>query len=129
MRKLLLAFACLALASCGLQNMPGIGTASDIAAEKLATTSADEKLFDALTSSLTVAANSSTLLASAGVVKPGSPQALRIATLLDNTRDAINRAYAIWKGTVTGDRAAAMAEVEAAFNTLSAELTKWSPKP
>ena len=43
----------------------------------------------------------------------------------DTTRNAINRAYAIWRGTVTGDRAAAMQEVNAAFADLSAELAKW----
>lgn len=124
-RKFLMTFACLALASCGLPGSLGVGSVSDVAAEKLAMTSADEKLFDTLTSAVTVAANSAELLALAGVVPPKSTEAEKVAGLLDTTRNAINRAYAVWRGTVIGDRAAAMQEVNAAFAELSAEMAKW----
>ena len=122
-RIFLVPLAAILLASC---SMPGVNLASDVAAEKLAMTSADEKSFDALAGAVTVAANSAELLVSLGKVKAGSAEALKIDRLLDDVRDAVNRAYAVWRGTVTGDRTAAMREVELAFRALSTEMAKWS---
>jgi hypothetical protein len=124
-KKILLSLACLALASCATLGNLATTNPVDVASDQLAMTAADEKLFDALTSAVTVAANSAELLALAGVVPPKSPEAQKVAGLLDTTRNAINRAYAIWRGTVTGNRAVAMQEVNAAFADLSAELAKW----
>lgn len=124
-RKFLIAFACLTLSACALGGNLAADTASDIAANNLALTSADEKLFDTLSSAVTVAADSAALLGTTGLVKPGSSDALALAGLLDDTRDAVNRAYAVWRGTVTGDRSAAMAEVNVAFTKLTAALIKW----
>lgn len=121
-RIFLVPLMAMAAASCSL---PGVNLASDVAAEKLAMTSADEKMFDALAGSVTVAANSAELLIALDRIEPGSAPALKIDRLLDDVRDAVNRAYAVWRGTVTGDRTAAMEEVNRAFAALSTELAKW----
>lgn len=116
-RNLLIPCALLALTAC---NPGGIASAP----APLERTTIDEKAVTLAAQSVDAVALSVTALVKAGVIKPGTPTAIKIASALDTARDAVNTAEKARQAGSATNYLTAIARANAAVSEIKAIIAK-----
>lgn len=115
MRKFILA-AALALA------LPGCATIPDTPTAPLTQTHIDEQALTAAYASFDVLLTAIDGLVVAGVLKPGTPKALKVKALIQTAQDGLNTARAVREGLSQDNPVLALEKATDAFRQITALL-------
>lgn len=128
MKRLMIAALALALSGCGMGNAHSAATVAATVADSvgakppvtLEASAIDEKALTIAAKGVDALALSATALVRAGIIRPGSPAALKLATALDDARDGVNAAQLARKAASATSYRDALAKAEAAIDAIKA---------